>query len=150
MKQTLRIGSMARKRRLPMAKVSELDDAGLLKIFIGLRDRRATRKAEYDADDSSDKDKQNKIEVEFLRRFNDRGIDNVSSREFGTAYRSTRSSATVADFEVFLTHVRTKEAWELLERRVNKKAVQEFRDEHDDLPPGVNWTEAQVVNFRRK
>lgn len=133
-----------------MAKVSELDDASLLKIFIALRDRRAQRKTAYDADDAEDKDKQNKIEVEFLRRFNERGIDNVSSRDHGTAYRSTRSSATVADFEAFLGHVKTQDAWELLERRVNKKAVQEYRDVHDDLPPGVNWSEAQVVNFRRK
>lgn len=133
-----------------MAKVSELDDASLLKIFIGLRDRRAQRKAAYDADDANDKDKQNKIEVEFLRRFNERGVDSVASREHGTAYRSTRSSATVADFEAFLTHVKEKEAWELLERRVNKSAVQDYRDVHDDLPPGVNWSEAQVVNFRRK
>jgi len=133
-----------------MAKVSGLDDASLLKIFIALRDRRAQRKAGYDADDAQDKDKQNKIEVEFLRRFNERGIDNVHSRDHGTAYRSTRSTATVADFEVFLGHVKQQDAWELLERRVNKKAVQEYRDAHDDLPPGVNWSEAQVVNFRRK
>ena len=82
-------------------KVPDLDDASLLKIFIGLRDRRAQRKAAYEADDATDKEKQNGIEVEFLRRFNERGIDNVSSREHGTAYRSTRSSVTVDDWEIF-------------------------------------------------
>ena len=133
-----------------MAKIGELDDVTLLEFFIRLRDKRAQRKAAYDADDAGDKDKQNKIEVEFLRRFDERGIDNVSSRDVGTAYRSTRSSATVADFEVFLEHVKREEAWELLERRVNKKAVEQFREVHEDLPPGVNWSEAQVVNFRRK
>ena len=133
-----------------MAKVSELDDASLLRIFIGLRDKRSKRKADYDADDADDKYKQNKIETEFLRRFNERGIDNVSSREFGTAYRSTRVSATVGDWEPFLEHVKEQGAWELLERRVNKSAVKEFREANDDLPPGVNWTEAQIVNFRRK
>ena len=86
-------------------KVSDLDDASLLKLFIGLRDRRAKRKADYEADDSSDKDKQLLIEVEFLRRFNDRGIDNVSSREHGTAYRSTRSSVTVDEPDTFMNHV---------------------------------------------
>ena len=88
-----------------MAKIAELEDVSLLKIFIGLRDKRSQRKADYDADDAGDKDKQNRIETEFLRRFNERGIDNVSSREFGTAYRSTRSSATVADWEAVLDHV---------------------------------------------
>jgi len=132
-----------------MTKVKEIDDKSLLKLFIGLRDRIAKRKADYDLDNVGDKDKQNKIEVEFLRRFDERGIDNVSSREFGTAYRSTRSSATVADWEAILAHVKEQEAWELLEHRVNKKAIMQFREVHDDLPPGINWSEAQVVNFRR-
>jgi hypothetical protein len=133
-----------------MAKISELDDVSLLKLFIALRDRRATRKAAYTADDESDKTKQDKIEVEFLRRFQDRGIDNVSARDVGTAYKSTRSSATVADWDVFLSHVIENEAFEMLERRANKTAVEQFRAVNDDLPPGVNWSETQVVNFRRK
>ena len=133
-----------------MAKVSELDDASLLKYFTRLRDRRAQRKAAYDADDANDKGKQNKIEVEFLRRFNERGVDSVKSREHGTAYRSTRSSATVADWDAILAYILDNEAYELLEHRVNKTAVQEHRDVNNDLPPGVNWSEAQVVNFRRK
>ena len=133
-----------------MAKIAELDDVSLLKLFIGLRDRRAQRKAAYDEDDASDKDKQNKIEVEFLRRFQDRGIDNVSARDVGTAYRSTRASATVADWESVLDYVQENEAWELLERRVNKTAVEQFKSVEGDLPPGVNWAETQVVNFRRK
>lgn len=133
-----------------MAKISELDDVSLLKLFIALRDRRAQRKATYDADDAGDKDKQNKIEVEFLRRFQDRGIDNVAARDVGTAYKSTRSSVTVADWHAFLDHVRENEAWEMLERRVNKTAVEQFKSVDGDLPPGVNWAETQVVNFRRK
>ena len=133
-----------------MAKISEVDDATLLKLFIALRDRRAERKAAYQADDEGDRTKQDKIEIEFLRRFGERGIDNVSARGVGTAYKSTRSSATVADWDSFLEHVQNHDAWELLERRVNKTAVEQFRAVNDDLPPGVNWSEAQVVNFRRK
>lgn len=133
-----------------MAKISEVDDATLLKLYIGLRDRRAERKAAYQADDESDRTKQDKIETEFLRRFQDRGIDNVSARGVGTAYRSTRVSATVGDWDCLLGHVQENEAWELLERRVNKTAVEQFRTVNDDLPPGVNWSETQVINFRRK
>jgi hypothetical protein len=133
-----------------MAKINELDDVSLLKLFIGLRDRRAQRKAAYEVDDAGDKDKQNKIEIEFLRRFQERGIDNVAARDVGTAYRSTRSSATVADWDAVLDFVQENEAWEMLERRVNKTAVEQFKSVEGDLPPGINWSETQVVNFRRK
>lgn len=133
-----------------MPKINEVDDVTLLKMFIALRDRRAERKAAYQADDEGDRSKQDKIEIEFLRRFNERGIDNVSAREVGTAYKSTRASATVGDWDSLLGHVQENEAWELLERRVNKTAVEQFKAVNDDLPPGVNWAESQVVNFRRK
>jgi hypothetical protein len=135
---------------MPMAKVNELDDATLLKAFIQLRDRRAQRKAAYEADDAGDKDKQAKIEVEFLRRFNERGIDNVSSKGVGTAYRSVRTSATVADWDELFGFIQQEEAWEMIERRVNKTAVEQYRSVNDELPPGVNWSETQVINFRRK
>jgi predicted PolB exonuclease-like 3'-5' exonuclease len=133
-----------------MAKASELDDVSLLKMFIALRDRRARRKADYNVDDAGDKDKQSNIEVEFLKRFNERGIDNVSSNGVGTAYRSTRVSATVGDWDALLEHIQKDDAWEMLERRVNKTAVLQYKEENADLPPGVNWSETQVINFRRK
>lgn len=133
-----------------MAKINDVDDVTLLKMFIALRDRRAERKAAYQADDEGDRTKQDKIEIEFLRRFGDRGIDNVSARDVGTAYKSTRSSATVGDWDSFLEHVQSNDAWELLERRVSKAAVEQFKSVNDDLPPGVNWSETQVINFRRK
>lgn len=130
-------------------KLPEVSDAALLKAYITLRDNRAQRKAAYTDDDASDKMKQDKIEAEFLRRFNERGIDNVSTKGVGTAYRSTRASATVADWDMLFDYIMDNEAWEMLERRVNKTAVEQFRAANDDIPPGVNWSETQVVNFRR-
>jgi hypothetical protein len=133
-----------------MAKVTEMDDGSLLKIFIGLRDRRAARKADYQLDDVNDREKQDKIEIEFLKRFNERGIDNVSSRGVGTAYRSVRASAKVSDWDSLLNFIKEEGAWEMLERRVSKVAVEQYKAETKDLPPGVDWGETQVINFRRK
>ena len=133
-----------------MAKANEMDDATLVKLFIALRDRRARRKADFQLDDVDDKEKQEKIEIEFLRRFNKRGIDNVSARGIGTAYRSVRASAKVADWDSLLEFIQKEGAWEMLERRVSKVAVEQFKAETNDLPPGVDWGETQVINFRRK
>ena len=133
-----------------MAKANDMDDATLVKLFIALRDRRARRKADYQLDDVGDREKQEKIEVEFLKRFNKRGIDNVSARGIGTAYRSVRASAKVADWDSLLEFIKKEGAWEMLERRVSKVAVEQFKAETNDLPPGVDWGETQVINFRRK
>ena len=131
-------------------KMKELADGALLKAYIGFRDKRARRKAAFAADDESDKAKQEKIEVEFLERFNQRGIDNVSTHGVGTAYRAIRTSATVGDWDKLFDYVQDNDAWEMIERRVNKKTVMQFKEIHADLPPGVNWSETQVINFRRK
>ena len=133
-----------------MAKANDMDDGTLLKLFIALRDRRARRKADFQLDDVDDKEKQERIEIEFLKRFNERGIDNVSSRGVGTAYRSVRASAKVADWDSLLEFIKKEGAWEMLERRVSKVAVEQFKAETSDLPPGVDWGETQVINFRRK
>lgn len=133
-----------------MANASEVDDQSLIKRYVQIRDSQSQRKAAYDLDDQKDKNMRLGIETEFLRRFNERGIDSVSSRDFGVAYRTTRTSTSVADFEALLGHVKENEAWELIERRVNKTAVQEFVEEHGDLPPGVNMSSVQQINFRRK
>lgn len=133
-----------------MANASEVDDQSLIKRYVQIRDSQAQRKAAYDLDDQKDKSMRLGIETEFLRRFNERGIDSVSSRDFGVAYRTTRTSTSVADFEALLGHVKENEAWELIERRVSKTAVQEFVEEHGDLPPGVNMSSVQQINFRRK
>jgi len=131
-------------------KISDLDDAALLKTFIGLRDRRSRRKVDYQTEDSGDKNKQDRIEEEFLKRFNERGIDNVSTKGVGTAYKTIRTSASVADWDSLFEFVQEEGAWEMLERRVNKTAVEQFKSVHADLPPGINWSETQVINFRRK
>ena len=131
-------------------KASDLDDGQLIKFYVKLRDRRATRKAAYEEDDAQDKEKQIGIETEFLSRFNERGIDNVSSREHGTAYRSTRSSVTVEDPDTFMNHVTSNKAWELLDVRAKKKNCQEYAEVHGEIVPGTKYSETQVVNFRHK
>jgi hypothetical protein len=56
----------------------------------------------------------------------------------------------VADRDAFLHgFVIPNEAWEFLENRVSKSAVEQFKEANNDLPPGLNWREERVVNIRR-
>lgn len=133
-----------------MVKLAEAADVVLLRAYLQLRDARAERKKQYDTLDEDDKGRQERIEGEILRRLNERGLDKMSATDVGTAYRSKRTSATVADWDAFFSHVMDTESYQLLERRANKKAVEEFQEVNDDLPPGVNYTVMHTVNFRRK
>lgn len=130
-------------------KASSLPSGKLVEVYIELRDRRARRKAAFENEDSEDKGKQEKIEGMLLQRFNADGIDSVKT-PFGTAYTSTRTTASVADKEVFMSWADAQDdRWEYIEVRADKKNVEAYREANDDLPPGINWTESRVINVRR-
>lgn len=120
----------------------------LVERYIKLRDTKARLKADYDGKVAGIDDLLNKIEGMLLKTFDEQGLSSVKTPA-GTAYRSTRVSATVADWDSFLSHVRQHEAYELLEHRCSKTAVEQYKSANDELPPGVNWREEKVVNFRR-
>ena len=124
-------------------KINELVDK-----YVKLRDAKAAKKKEYDTELAKYDTAMEKIEAILLKHFEETGADSVKTEQ-GTAYRSSRTSATVADWDSFLGHVRHHDAWEMLEHRVNKKAVEEYKAANEDLPPGVNWKEEVVVNIRR-
>lgn len=89
-----------------------------------------------------------RMEGTLLQKLNELGIESARAVS-GTAYKSTRVSATVADWDQTLEFIKENGEWQMLERRVSKDAVQQYREVHDDLPPGVNWREEIVVNVRR-
>jgi len=129
-------------------KISEMRDDDLVKLYIALRDRRAMRKAEYEAEDAPDIQKMDKIEGLLLHRLDKSGVESMRTA-YGTAYRSTKSYTSVADWDVFVNYVRENEAWELLTHGANKTAVEQYRATNEDLPPGINMRTEVVVNFRR-
>ena len=89
-----------------------------------------------------------KIESALLKTFETTGMDSVKT-EFGTAYTTERTTASVADKDAFMSFVKSREDWHLMEVRASKTAIQQYKDEHQDLPPGVSWRSERVVNIRR-
>lgn len=124
-------------------KISEV-----VEKYILIRDRRASRKKEFEAEDAADKELQEKIEAKLLQAFDQTGVDSCRTA-FGTAYKSSRTTASVADKESFMSFVREAGEWPLLEVRAAKTAVEQYKAEHGDLPPGVSWSEMTTINVRR-
>ena len=120
----------------------------LVAKYVELRDKKAEYKGEYEAKVAKIDETLSKIECKLLEVFEMTGMDSVKT-EFGTAYKSVRSSASVADRDAFMEFVKAHNEWQLVEVRAAKLAVEQFKDVNQDLPPGVNWREERVVNFRR-
>lgn len=120
----------------------------LVAKYIELRDKKAQIKAEYDGKVAKLDENLDKIEAVLLKTFDSTGMESVKT-EFGTAYTSTRTTASVADPDAFMTYCKANDAWHLLEKRVSKVAVEQYKDEHQDVPPGVSYRAERTVNIRR-
>lgn len=124
----------------------QMDD--LVGKYLRFREIKASLKAKHQTELEPIEAALKTIEATLLTEFQKLGTESMRTSA-GTAYKSTRSSATVADWEQVLEYVKQNEMWDLLERRVSKAAVEEFKEEYQDLPPGVNWREEVTINVRR-
>ena len=67
----------------------------------------------------------------------------------GTFYKTTQASTSIADSNEFSRHVIGSQAWELLDWRANKTAIQAILDAGGQLPPGINYSTFTKVGVRR-
>lgn len=120
----------------------------VIERYVALRDKRKEIEERHKAELSPFKDAMAKIENVLLGRMNEMGVDSVKSKH-GTAYKSETTTVSVADWDSYLQFVQATESWHMLERRAAKTAVNEYVEQNDDVPPGLNITRAVSVNFRR-
>lgn len=89
-----------------------------------------------------------KLEIAMLEELNSAGIESARTKA-GTVYKSTQKRVGVADWDAVLDFIRQNEFWSMLERRVNKSAVEQWETEEGSLPPGLNIHSEIKVNVRR-
>ena len=129
-----------------MAEPVPMDD--LVEKYIQIRDVKSRLVAKQKEEVAELDNVLTQIEVVLLKTFQDLGTESVRTKS-GTAYKQVRTSATVADWDVLLSYVQKHELWQMLERRVNKTAVEEFQAANGEIPPGVNTRSEIVINVRR-
>jgi hypothetical protein len=74
---------------------------------------------------------------------------NSVATENGTVYRTEKKSASLADAQAFMDFVIANQAFDLLDRKVNVTAAEEYIKGNDAPPPGVNFSSTFVVGVRR-
>lgn len=120
----------------------------IIEKYIQLRDKKAALKAEFDGKVAPVDEAMARIEAYMMKVLTDLGSDRIGGAT-GVAFKSTVNSATVADKELFREFVRANDAWELADIRAQKTAIKDYIEQHDDLPPGINWRTETVVRINR-
>lgn len=120
----------------------------LIDQFVKLRDK---LKEADDAHKERTKMARAHLEVltnKLLEKLNATGGESIKTK-FGTAYRTTRRSATIADGELFRGYVINNAAFDLVDWKANANSVDDFIKNAGSPPPGVNFTTAYTVGVRR-
>jgi hypothetical protein len=120
----------------------------LVEGYIKLRDRKDALRKEFEKKVEDINSVMTKIENALLKHLNAIGGDSIKT-PVGTVFKKTVRNVGVADWDRVLEFIRENEMWDMLEHRVSKTAVEQYKEEHNDLPPGVNWSETTVVQIRR-
>jgi len=124
----------------------QMDD--VVERYIKLRDAKDKLRAHQKAEMAKLDTVMDQLEVMLLAELNDKGLE-AAKTSHGTVYKSVKTQAGVADWDALLSYIQANGLWTMLERRVSKDAVVQFREANNDLPPGVNWREEVSVNIRR-
>jgi len=89
-----------------------------------------------------------KLEARLKLKAEETGVTSFKT-DHGTAFLTTVDFANVADWDAVLKFVRENDAWDMLEKRVNKNAVRQRIEATKAVPNGVNWASRLDINVRR-
>lgn len=89
-----------------------------------------------------------RLEAQLMEILLKTGMESMSGKS-GTVYKHRAVSVTTADMREFRRHVIGAEAWDLVDWRPNKTAINDLVEKGEQLPPGVNRTETNVVTVRK-
>lgn len=120
----------------------------IVAAYIQVRDQKAELKAKQAEEIKRFDEALDKLEGMALAALQQAGAESLRTSA-GTVYQSTRTSATVADKSAFMDYVKDNGAYDLLDVRANKTAVEDFLSQHQDTPPGVVIRREVTVGFRR-
>ena len=117
--------------------------------YVGLRDK---IKALDDAHKEKMKPFREMLETlggVLLDHLKNQAADSVSTPS-GTVYKTVKNSASIADGTAFWNFVVENNEWDLIDKKANVSAVQDFIEAHSSPPPGVNFSSVITVGVRRK
>lgn len=116
--------------------------------YIIFRDKRDIKRKEQAAELAPYNEKLEKLENWLLYMLNKQGVESTRT-DHGTAYKSVCTSTKIIDWDTTLDFIKANGLYHLLERRVSKKAVEEFIEAQGKPPEGVDIVREVRVNVRR-
>jgi hypothetical protein len=121
----------------------------LTEVYIKIRDKRASLKQEFDAQDKELDSQQQMLADEMLDMCKQLNADSIRTPH-GTIIRSVKSRYWTNDWDSMYNFIEDESAFGLLEKRIHQTNMKEFLAENPDkLPAGLNVENSYTVVVRR-
>jgi hypothetical protein len=127
---------------------TELTVDAVIDTYIKLRSQKEVIEADVKEQVAGIKEKMGKLEAWIQAKSDETGVKSFKT-DHGTAFMSTTDFASVGNWDEVLGFIKDNEAYDLLNKAVNKKAVREYLDVSGAVPPGVNFGTKLSVSVRR-
>ena len=121
----------------------------VISTYLRLRSKKEKIEAEVKDKVSGLKTKMEKIESWLQRKADAEGVTSFSAKGVGTAFVTKTDYANVSDWDAVLDFIKENDSYEMLERRVSKKAVRDYIQESKAVPPGITYGTRVGVNIRK-
>jgi hypothetical protein len=132
------------------ATAAAVDLDSIVERYIQLRDRKDQLVSAHKLELAKFEAAMERVENYLLRHLNVSNSESIRTKA-GTFFKTTKTSAQVADWDATSEWIKDDidTRWPMLEKRVSKGFVEAYKEEHNDLPPGINWRSEVAVNIRR-
>lgn len=133
----------------PVVELKETDFGVLINLYLETRDAKLALERKQKLHLKKYTEVMQKIEGQLMAHIQKSGLQSLSN-DTGTAYLSSRKTASISDAVAFKGFVIENRAWDMLDWKANSTAVSDFLAEHEVLPPGVNYRVDQSLGVMRK
>lgn len=128
--------------------MSEPNVGSVIQLYMSLRDKKAEIEGSVKDRVKAINDKMVLLEAWIKQQADTQGVSSFKTPH-GTAFLTTTEYANVADWDAVLDFVKEHDAYDMLIRNVNKKAVRAHIDATGTVPKGVTFGTKIDVNVRR-
>jgi len=90
-----------------------------------------------------------KIEAWLMKKFLEEGVTQQKGKDGGIAFIQSNDSCKVVDQQAFMDFVKENNAFELMDVRASKTVVRDFMENQGEIPPGISYTQSDVIRVRR-
>ena len=123
-------------------------DDRLVRVIIKIRDTIAAVNKEYDERLAVLKAQKKEVEVEVLRRLQERGATQTKTAA-GTCFITTKEQYTIADEDAFGRFVLEQQDYEFYQKRAKVEHVQKYMANNNGvMPPGLSVFRELEINTR--